>query len=753
MKLGIFSIYLAMAASLYSAWIYLRLIYPELTVSGKKYSKDNLILAGRRSYFLMVTFVFIASLYLWFLIFSHQFQVDYVYRYSSQNLGLGYLFSAFWAGQEGSFLLWALLLAIMGLRLLKSAGPLENRAMFLLNMVQAGFLVLLIKASPFTLNLIGQIPPDGAGLNPLLQNPWMVIHPPILFLGYAAVTIPFVIAISALWQNEYTNWIKLSFPWTLFASLTLGVGIIVGGYWAYEVLGWGGYWGWDPVENSSLLAWLAVLSMFHAMLVTRKNGGLQKTNFILTVLSFGLVLYATFLTRSGVLSDFSVHSFQDLGINSYLISYIFLSLFLGLGLLYQRVADIPGETMKFDKITKENVLFFTVVCLMISAFFIWIGTSSPILTKLIGTASQVQTDFYNRVNLPIGIIMMFLLGIAPFSKWGGEHLKKIINHLPPSIFIGAVAGILGYWFGLHDVWIILLLGLTGFAITSNMIVLLNRVRRGWEYSASSVSHIGLCLLFIGIIVSGNFSQDRRIALTKNELANVFNYKMTYTGEYNRGNGKEGITIKVDKDGESFEARPRLYMNDYTQSQMREPYVERSWMSDLYISPLQYIENRQDVSNLLTLTKGEKKIFAGYEIQFADFDMTSHENKGAFKIGAQLKLQKDGESFALIPAVLMDGATRQAEPAAIPGGKAGAVVNLTGIDAGNKKVELTFTNLSDKNVSTETAQSQVVVEVSNKPFMNILWFGTFLLTLGTGIAMKRRVDGLKIINNKKEDGNG
>jgi len=296
MKLGVFSIYLALAAALFSARNY----FQAAKMGNHKDNKENKdrglfkqkISLARQGFYLMTALIGIASIYLWYLIFTHQFQVDYIYRYTSRELGLGYLVSAFWAGQEGSFLFWALMIAVMGLAFMRSARQFESYAMFFLNIVQAAFIILLIKASPFA--LLEKVPPEGAGLNPLLQNPWMVIHPPILFLGYAAVTLPFVIALAALVRREFEGWVRIAFPWALFSSVTLGAGIIIGAYWAYEVLGWGGYWGWDPVENSSLIAWLAILAFFHGLIITRKSGALHKTNFFLAISAFSLVLYATF---------------------------------------------------------------------------------------------------------------------------------------------------------------------------------------------------------------------------------------------------------------------------------------------------------------------------------------------------------------------------------------------------------------------------------------------------------------------------
>ncbi|MEJ2543480.1 MAG: cytochrome c biogenesis protein CcsA, partial [Calditrichaceae bacterium] len=311
MNIGSVSIILAFIATLFSGYYYFRLMRSELTATTNKKSKKNQqtkikIENGRISYYIGVILIVIASAYLFYLFITYQFQYTYVYGYSSRDLPLGFLISSFWAGQEGSFLFWILMNAFLGFIFIKTSKKYETSGMFFFSLIQLFFLAILIKASPF--ETFNQIPPDGSGLNPLLQNFWMVIHPPILFIGYAAAAFPFVLAISSLLKKDFDGWVKHALPWTVFTSLTLGAGIILGAFWAYETLGWGGYWGWDPVENSSLIPWLTVLALLHGLLVQNMKGSLKKTNYFLSTITFILVIYATFLTRSGVLSDFSVHS-------------------------------------------------------------------------------------------------------------------------------------------------------------------------------------------------------------------------------------------------------------------------------------------------------------------------------------------------------------------------------------------------------------------------------------------------------------
>jgi cytochrome c-type biogenesis protein CcmF len=241
-------------------------------------------------------------------------------------------------------------------------------------------------------------PMDGQGLNPLLQNPWMVIHPPVMFIGYASLGIPFAFAIAALWMQRYDEWTKVSMPWVLLSLGSLGTAIMLGGYWAYETLGWGGYWGWDPVENASLVPWLATLALTHGMLLQRGRGRFRRLNLVLAIASFLLVVYATFLTRSGVLADFSVHSFVDLGITGMLVFNMGFFLLMSVGLLLYRWREIPAEVG--DEPFISRTIFFVVGILLtiLIGVVVLFGTSAPLISRLWGAPAQVGPDFYNRIT-------------------------------------------------------------------------------------------------------------------------------------------------------------------------------------------------------------------------------------------------------------------------------------------------------------------------------------------------------------------
>jgi cytochrome c-type biogenesis protein CcmF len=650
---------------------------------------------------------------------------------------LGYLISAFWAGQEGSFLLWALVIALLGVVFLKSARNLEAHAMIAVNAIQAFFLLILLKASPFALQ--AHSPAEGAGLNPLLQNPWMVIHPPILFVGYAAITFPLAIALAALLKRQYDQWIKIALPWVLFSSLTLGAGIIIGGYWAYGVLGWGGYWGWDPVENSSLIAWLVVLALFHGTVIGRRSGALHKTNFLLAILAMGLVLYATFLTRSGVLADFSVHSFQDLGINAYLIIGMISLFAFGFWILFARAREIPRVPIDWSALNRENALVGAIGVLLASAFFTLIGTSSPILTGLVGNPGQVDISFYDKVNLPIGILMSLLLGMAPFLMWKEMGFKAAMNRWLPSLTLAVLSTIAAVLLGMKGAMMIVFLAVAFLALWSNLINFIKTVRLNWLNSGATLAHVGVGLLFLGVIASATLDESERVALIKDVPSSAMGYELVYKGDTPRPDGKTIINIDVASEGVAYQAQPRLYENTYSEGIMREPDVKSKLLYDIYISPLEKRETNAVVSvPSISLRKGEHKQFAGYDLLFTDFEMGNHSEGGDFRVGAKVEFNKDGKTHTITPAIILSSGTQRNDPAELPEGFSGnggvVKVILSRVNADQKLIQLAFEGLGEK---TEEQPDQLLVQISRKPFMNILWLGCILLSIGTIIAMKKR----------------
>jgi cytochrome c-type biogenesis protein CcmF len=743
MLLGKTAIILALIATIVSMlFYYIQSAKAKTSRKGGTDSANRQL--GRTAYYIMSAFVVLATGYLFYLFVSHQFQVRYVYQYSSSDLQFGLLISALWAGQQGSFLLWAMFNALLGIILLKKAGKFEDHAMFFLNIIQLFFLVILVKASPF--ELMSQTPPDGAGLNPLLQNFWMIIHPPILFIGYAAIAFPLVLGLASLIQKDYTSWVDKAMPWTIFSSLTLGAGIIIGAFWSYETLGWGGYWGWDPVENSSLIPWLTIIALFHGLLLQKRNNVLVRSNYLLAMISYVLVLYATFLTRSGVLADFSVHSFQDLGINALLI--VFLIIFLGSGLLiyFSRIRELPYKSIDFSKPTRENAIAVSILVLLASTVLVLLGTSSPLISGIFGEASQVDVSFYNKVNLPIAILITFLLGVTPFLLWTEEDFASVPKRMLLSAALATGITIIIVFFGLTEPVRIIFFLMSAFALCSNLIVFFRHLKVGWLNTGAPLAHFGVAIMFIGIIGSGHFSASQRLVLIQDQPETVLGNNLTYRGIQRNPDGKNIARIDVSGDMGNYTALPRLYESRNSEGVMREPDIKAGILTDFYISPLETRSGHDHAGgDNLFLIKGETDTYQDYKITFRNFEMTSHGDGSSahMLVAAIIDVEFEGRKYELKPALVIGPQGRQVKAVALPfkqdvqDSSLVPKVALAGLNADNKSIELQFSGVAGNQ---KEQKEELIVEVSRKPFMSILWTGTLIMIAGTVIALRRRTVG-------------
>jgi len=676
---------------------------------------------------------------------GHQFQYSYAAHYSSSELPVLYLVSSFWAGQEGTFLLWALMTGIMGYVFLKSSRTVDDHAMAIISAYAAFLYLLLIVKSPF--EILTPAPPDGNGLNPLLQDPWMAIHPPILFAGYAATVFPFALALSALIRRNNERWINSGFAWSLFAAVLLGAGIIIGGFWAYEVLGWGGYWGWDPVENSSLVPWLILLALLHGLLIQKAKGAFLRTNIFLAIISFILVLYATFLTRSGVLADFSVHSFVDLGINNYLVGVMAVSTILGFGLFISRFKDLKSPKADLSGLHREFTLLLSIYVLCAGAAFTFFGMSSPILTGLIGKASQVDTSFYNKVNLPVAIGIGLLLGLTPFLGWTKEEFSVFIKRLSLPLALTLLSAVIAYVAGVNSPMLLLFVAMSVFALVSNTIVAFRMYRTGWLHMGGPVAHIGVALLFIGIVGSGKFDESKKVVLKSGEPQTVYGYQFTYKGVSGANSVKPSVNIEVSDGKNTFLATPKLYYSEYNKSLLREPHIKIMPLKDLYISPLEMRESAEPSRNpAFELVKGETKEMGGFTISFERFETGQHQETGNMLVGAILNMSVEGKAYQLIPRLSFnERGERAMMPADMPpiNLPSGTVlkprISLTAISVEEKKVILELLGF-DQHMGSQPKE-ELIVDISTKPLMMVVWTGVVLIILGTAIAWRRRIAGV------------
>src|ERR1700678_2998029 len=372
--------------------------------------------------------VLLASIVLVICAFRDDFSIAYILHHSNRDLPGPYKFAVLWSGQEGSLLFWSLLLAAYGfvLRLrYKTDARLFAYASVVLAGVQIFFLSLLnFAAHPFAI-LEGPLRADGSGLNPLLQYPEMVIHPPMLYLGYVGFTVPFAFALGALiMKYPGEKWIHITRRWTMVTWIFLTCGVFLGAHWAYSVLGWGGYWGWDPVENASLMPWLVGTAFLHSVMMQEKRGMMKVWNVWLIFTTFMLTILGTLLTRSGLVS--SVHAFAESDIGTWFYGFIIIVFAICLFTFFRNRDHLKSENRLEAVVSREASFLFNNLILLVACFTVLVGTLFPILSEYVqGSKTSMNAAYYNRVELPVGLFLLFLTGIGPLLAWRSTSLRAI----------------------------------------------------------------------------------------------------------------------------------------------------------------------------------------------------------------------------------------------------------------------------------------------------------------------------------------
>lgn len=688
------------------------------SASGDQFS----LYTSRRIYYLTSLLIFFASLMLLSGFLFDQFQYAYVFNHSARDMGVAYKVAALWAGNEGSLLLWLFLLNICGIFICRKQDEYENIVMSLTIMLQIFFLILLIVKSPFATIWnyfpgeieMGQIPADGTGLNPLLMDPWMVTHPPILFLGYATATIPFGYAIAALLKKDYDKWLKISYKWIIFSSLTLGIGIFMGAYWAYKVLGWGGYWGWDPVENSSLIPWLASIMLIHGIILQKRKALFKRTNLLMALAYFILVLYSTFLTRSGVLSDFSVHSFGKSDTTIFLISYIFFFLIISIFLFSKRFSDIKSEKLTDKFFTKESITVFGIIIVGVYNLIIFTGTSLPIFSVLfLKKPTAVTENFYNNLSIPFGLLIILFIILASFTIQRYSKTTAIIAAIL-AVITGTAFNIMFTKSPIAYIFTIMSLFLTYLIIRD-----MYKSKKIFAL-APLMAHLGVAILVLGIISSNFHSWTEQKMIEKGATAQTGPVSITLEGfEFTE---PSAVAIKVKRGNNEYHGHMPYFMNSKTQSLFREPFILQGAAGDIYITPQQYVFAESHFSSAI-ISKGEEQNISGLKVKFIDFD-ASQMGSGDMTIYANIlvngKKYKPGMKHSMGEHLAIENKISGTE----------RIITLEGVDAGNKKIKIHITPEKGAPVPPDYA----VIDVSLKRLIWLVWLGTLLITGGFVIAM-------------------
>jgi cytochrome c-type biogenesis protein CcmF len=600
---------------------------------------------------------------IFYIMISQMYEYQYAWDHVSADLPMKYIFSAFWEGQEGSFLLWMFWHVVLGTVIVFTAKRWEPGVMTWLSLVQLVLVSMIagvyfaddfrMGSSPFLLlrdtmqapifnnpNYLTLI--EGNGLNPLLQNYWMTIHPPTLFLGFASVTIPFCFAMTGLWEKEHTAWLKPVMPWTLFSTGILGLGILMGGAWAYEALSFGGYWAWDPVENMSLVPWIVLLAALHGNFIARHTGLSIRTTYIFYILSFLLVVYSTFLTRSGILGEESVHAFTEMGLEWQLVGFIFLFLLSGIYFLVTRNKSIPVVQKEEQIQSREFWMFVGAMVLMFSAVLITFSTSIPVWNKLVDVYGSLMgkgdmtpyhkampldpIDHHNRFQLWNAVLVSIISGVALLLRFGAmgwaEYKPRFLKHVGISVVLGLLlAYLFSLWIQLPSWQYIVLLIAASFGIVSNIDYMINFAKGKLTSMASALAHGGFALMLVGIMVSGlnkrtlsenRFAQEglaegldvgNNAFLIKDLPMYMNNYWVTY-----KSDTLEGLTrryevefVKVNETGdtlEHFTTHPNiLYDRELTKVATANPNTKRYLDRDVFTFISGLPPEQQDRANL------------------------------------------------------------------------------------------------------------------------------------------------------------
>jgi cytochrome c-type biogenesis protein CcmF len=722
---GALALWCALAFALSCLWGYSMVLRGDATA----------VLFARRAYSFFATAVGLAALLLVLLLVLRDFRIDYVYRYSGLDLPMHYQFAAFWAGQQGSFMIWLVWGTLLGLLLQRSAGRSEPAVMGVYLLTLLGLVFILVRQSPFSMRL--DAPLDGQGLNPLLQDDWMVIHPPIMFIGFALSAVPFSFAMAALWTRRFDDWAARAFPWALGGFLVLGTAILMGGYWAYKTLGWGGYWGWDPVENASFVPWLFGTVLIHGLHLERTRGRYRRANYVLATLLFMSVLYGTFLTRSGVLADFSVHSFVDLGLAGWLVGILGAFLLLSGYLLATRLRQVPTRANEDPVLSRGTFMVLATITLLTAALVILAGTSAPLLTRFMASPGQVGPSFYNRVNLPIALLVACLLAVVPYLTWRGSPpggpggvARKLL--WPGVVALAAAIGA-AVW-RVDQPLHLLFIFLAALAFASNLKKVTEKARAaGMAGAGGYLAHVGVGIILLGIVASSGYDRSAKVTLVRGVPQRVEDMTLTFTRFIPRhGREKERMEVEVARGGERFKVYPKMFVNSRTGQMMVNPDIRNFALMDLYVSPIEYDPGEPR----LELAQGESGSVGSTQVRFVRFDLEAEGNAlvqmaagRRVTVGAVLEVTRNGKTGSVRPLYRLNPADGRVDtpPMAMPGG--GAVM-VSGINATAGKVRLDLDGVANP--------ARLSLDVTRKPLISLVWGGLYVVLAGGILATVNRL---------------
>ncbi|MFH1651846.1 MAG: cytochrome c-type biogenesis CcmF C-terminal domain-containing protein [Chloroflexota bacterium] len=539
--IGYIALFLALLASTYTVFA---------GFLGARRKQRALVESGRLSMLTTTGLISLASLILLYALLTHQFQIEYVANYSSRETSLAYLISCLWAGNAGSLLFWAWLLSIFAVlstrRWTGNTGDRITPYASAVMMFTEAFLLLILLTILNPFRELAFAPPDGRGLNPILENPGMIIHPPALLAGYVGFTIPFAFAIGALLaRHEGNEWLAPARTWAFFAWLLLGAGNLIGAWWAYVELGWGGYWAWDPVENAGLMPWLVATAFLHSIMLQKRSGALKTWNMLLIILAFNLAVFGTYLTRSNILS--SVHTFGETGLEPFFLTFLTITFFGSLVLLYRRREVLASPEQEGALLSREGAFQLNNVLLVGSALIILLGTMFPAFFQLVrGAEISMDASFFNQTNMPIFLTIVLLIGICTLLRWKQDSFRTLGRQLAIPAAIALVTLVLLLVFGVRQWYALAAFPLCALVITSIAFRWGQDVRAArstrkenygktfWKLLTSNrtryggyLVHIAIIFIAVGVTGSSLFDRETEVTLKPHDSLDFGNYTLTY----------------------------------------------------------------------------------------------------------------------------------------------------------------------------------------------------------------------------------
>lgn len=800
-QLGHFFIVLSLVASLVATFAYFR--------STQSKTPDDAAHWKKLARYAFITEVFsVVSIFviLFYIIHNHLFEYHYAWKHSSLSLEFKYLLACFWEGQEGSFMLWSFWHCVLGLILIKTSRQWEAPVMTVVSFMQfalatmiAGIYIFNWKmgTNPFillrdsgvldnapALHIAGDVNQglrpdyllsikDGNDLNPLLQNYWMVIHPPVLFMGFASTIVPFAFVIAGLWKKKFGEWTRPALPWALFSAAVLGVGIMMGAMWAYESLTFGGYWAWDPVENASLVPWLILISGIHTLLIYKHSGHSLRATHLFFILSFGFILYSTFLTRSGILGETSVHAFTDLGMNWQLFTFLLIFVLPALLFFISRYKEIPTIHKEESTSSREFWMFIGALVFFLSAIVIIGKTSLPVFNKIFGTkfAPPENAEFsYNQIQVFVAIIIAALTAVTQYLKYKETSGKYFWKKIAIPTLLSVIAASLILAFGninykketvgfMAAIWIAVACSV--YTIIANAAYIWLGLKGKLKLSGGSISHFGFGMVLLGILISSskkevlsnniggipaplgeNEDPRENLTLVKGLTSDMGKYTLTYEGDSAHPK-KELSYYKIrfkSKDGkEEFVLTPNSFVNyKGNEGLMSNPDARHYWNHDVftYITSIANPDKTKDTAAFKpnTLRAGDSLFYSSGFIILEDVktkDSLPTElfgEKGLLHEAPMKIYSKTGSVYSVTSRLAIAKGEILALPDTITAES--LVLRLQKVNP-DKSIEL--------GVKESNAVMQYVTLKAYKfPFIRLLWFGVIVTAIGIIISMVRRI---------------